>query len=517
MKKNFIKKFSLVSFILTALVSTISFESYAADSYATFHTSKKYLVHINRGYIAMSMYNYPLALKEFATAKYLDDSLSPAYEGLGNVYEITRNYAEALNSYQTAINLINPRYAQSQVARISYYKQNRMTKSALAMYKSVLSIRPEAGLQMLYGDKYNNEGSRQQAYINYKRAYQMQENPEGYLKYIQIKYPNKEFEKYVVEKYLKRSLRYPEAHYKAGLMTMAMGNYTLAVNEFNNAVDQMTVTDAENKYIYNLGLAYYKLGTSGGIAGKALDNSIANLQRYLKINSRDINALFTLSDSYFYKDIGKMNAYNQELEDAVKEFNKVSGLPSDDPEQVDKKEILNEVLNKKYNSTYFDKSINTLSNIKSLNKSNADAYYKTGNAYFKKANMYHKGFYNHYKSMNADKASARDKAFYFYQKASDEYRKYISLKPYNDGTVFHDIGVIYYECSKLENNASNLPITPDNRKEYERWGAKFYKRDMLNRSIANFNVYLSRQPRSSDSGKVYSLVREMQLAKLNAW
>ncbi len=465
----------------------------------------------------MSMYNYPLALKEFATAKYIDDTLSPAYEGLGNIYEITKNYSEAISSYQTAINLISPRYAQEQISKISYYRQKRMIKSALSTYKSVLSIRPEAGLQMLYGDKYRNERNRNQAYINYKRAYQMQENPEGYLKYIQIKYPNKEFEKYVVEKYIKRSLRYPEAHYKAGLMAMDIGNYMVAVNEFKNAVDQITVSDLENKYIYNLGLAYYRLGTSGGISGKYLDNAINNLQKYLKINPKDTNAIFTLSDSYFYRDIAKINVYNSELENAEKEFNKVSGLPSDDPEYADKKEILTETLNKKYNSNYFDKSINTLNTIKSLNKVNPESYYRTGNAYFKKANMYHKGFYDHYKSMNSDKANARDRAFYFYQKAVDEYKKYISLKPYNDGTVFHDLGVIYYECSKLETNASNLPITPENKKEYERWGAKFYKRDMLGRSIANFRVYLSRQPRSRDSRKVYNLVNEMSLARLNAW
>lgn len=465
----------------------------------------------------MNMSNYPLALKEFATAKYLDDSLSAAYEGLGNVYEVTRNYKEALAAYQTAVNLINPRYAQTHLNQINYYKKNQMTKSALGMYKIVLAIRPEAGLQMLYGDKYSAENNKQRAYINYKRAYEMQENPEGYLKYIQIKYPNKEYERFVVEKYIQRSLRYPEAHYKAGLMSMSLGNYATAVNEFNNAVDQITVLDTENKYIYNLGLAYFRQGTSGGLSGKALDNSIINLQRYLKIKPNDTSAMFTLSDAFLYRDIAKMNMYDKELETAEKEFSRVAGLPIEDPEYTDKKDLLREAISKKYNPSFFDKSIDTLNNIKSKNKALPEAYYNMGNAYFRKASMFHKGLYDHNKSMNTEKSNARDRAYYYYQKAADEYRKYINLKPYNSGTVFHDLGVTYFESSKLEPNRSNLPITPENKKEYDRWGTKFYRRDMLNRSIANFQVYLSRQPRAANAGKVSSLIRELQLIKLNLW
>lgn len=490
--------------------------SYSAESYVTFHTSKTYLLHINRGYIAMNMYNYPLALKEFATAKYLDDSLPAAHEGLGNVYENTRNYKEALSSYQTALDLISPRYAQEQVNKITYYRKNDMPKSAMAMYRNVLSIRPEAGLQMLYGDNYTQSGNKERAYISYKRAYEMQENPNGYLKYIQIKYTNKEYERYVIEKYIKRSLRYPEAHFKAGVTSMNMGSYSIAINEFNKAIEQITIPEYENKYIYYLGQAYYKQGTAGGVSLKPLENSIANLQKYVK-NTGDSSARFTLADAYFYRDIAKMNMFNRELDTAEKEFEKVSGLPSDDPEYSDKKEILNEVLNKKFNPSFFDKSLDVLNQIKSGTKYNPEVHYSIGNVYFKKASMYHKGFYDYYKLMNSEKSFVRDRAFNYYQKAIDEYKKYISLKPNNNGLVFHDIGVAYYDSSKLEPNRLNLPITADTKKDYERYGTKFYRRDMLTRSIANFRVYLDRQPYASNAARIRGLIGEMNLAKLTLW
>lgn len=502
--------------ISLGLLSVFSLNAYAGEPFVNFHTSKKYLQHINRGYIAMSMYNYPLALKEFSTAKYMDDSLSASYEGLGNVYEYTKNYKEALGAYQNSITLINPRYAQEQINKIMYYRQNQMTKSALGMYRNVLSIRPEAGLQMMYGDDYLKNRNNPKAYISYKRAYELQENPNGYLKYIQIKYPNKEYERFVVQKYIQRSLRYPEAHYKAGLVSMNLGNYDMAVNEFTKAVEQITVPDYENKYIYNLGLAYYKLGSSFGVYLKPLESSIIHLQKYIKLSKNDYNAMLTLSDAYFYRDIAKMDMFNKDLDLAEKEFDKVSKFPVDDPEYNDKRNILEETLQKKYNPSFFDKSLNILEKIKS-EKYNPDVHYNIGNIYFKKGNMYHKGFYEHYKSMNTEKSYVRDKAFSYYQKSIEEYKKYISMKPSSSGYVYHDIGAAYYDCSKLEPNRLNLPITPETKKDYELYGTKFYKRDMITRAIRNFEMYLSKQPNASNSRKIRKLVAELNLARLNLW
>lgn len=503
-------------FLTLGLINIISLSANANEPFVNFHTSKKYLQHINRGYIAMSMSNFPLALKEFATARYIDDSLAASYEGLGNVYEYTRNYKEALNAYQSSISLINPKYAQEELSRITYYRKNQMTKSALGMYRNILSIRPEAGLQIMYGDSYKKNGSKQKAYISYKRAYELQEDPKGYLKYIQIKYPNKEYERFVVQKYIQRSLRYPEAHYKAGLMSLELGNYSIAVNEFTKAVEQITIPEFENKYIYNLGLAYYKLGIAGGVYLKPLESSIIHLQKYIRITEDNENAKMILADAYFYRDIAKMNSFNKDLEIAEKEFDKVSRLPVDDPEYIDKKDILEETLQKKYNSSFFDKSLSILEQIKS-NKYNPEVHYSIGNIYFKKGNMYHKGFYEHYKSMNSEKSYVRDKAFSYYQKAIDEYKKYISLKPNNDGYVYHDIGVAYYDSSKLEPNRLNLPITPETKGDYERYGTKFYKRDMINKAIRNFEVYISKQPNAYNSKKIRKLVSELSLLKLNLW
>ncbi|MFN8579172.1 MAG: hypothetical protein U0354_20270 [Candidatus Sericytochromatia bacterium] len=275
-------------------------------------------------------------------------------------------------------------------------------------------------------------------------------------------------------------------------------------------------SDFENKYIYNLGLAYYKLGSTGGVYIKPLESSITHLQKYIRLTDKNENAKLTLADAYFYRDIAKMNSFNKDLEIAEKEFDKVSKLAVDDPEFIDKKNILEETLQKKYNSNFFDKSLSTLEQIKT-GKYNPEVHYSIGNIYFKKGNMYHKGFYEHYKSMNSEKSYVRDKAFSYYQKAIDEYKKYISLKPNNDGYVYHDIGVAYYDSSKLEPNRLNLPITPETKGDYERYGTKFYKRDMIDKSIKNFEVYLSKQPNASNSRKIRGLISELSLLRINLW
>src|SRR5688500_1241637 len=102
LKNIFFKKFFPPLFLMFFIFCPAAF---AADAYINFHTSKNYLSHINRGYIALDNQNYPLALKEFLTAKYINDELFAAYDGLGRIYELTRNYGKALESYQKALDL----------------------------------------------------------------------------------------------------------------------------------------------------------------------------------------------------------------------------------------------------------------------------------------------------------------------------------------------------------------------------------------------------------------------------
>lgn len=516
---KFLKKSIIYSLSSVLIFSGASKAADPSKSYVTFHTSKNYLTHINRGYIAMDMMDYSLALKEFLTARYLDSDIFAAHEGLGRIYELTKNYKEALQSYQTALDLISPKYAGDLISKIQYYKANKELKNTLGLYKIVLSIRPEAGLQVLYGDQYKKQGSWQKALVSYKRAYTLQENPNEYLKYIQIKYPNKEYERYVVSKYIQNSLSYPEAHFKAGLIDLEKGYYYPAIDEFNNAVNKITVPAYENKYIYYLALAYYKLGImdTNYPSEKNLDKAISFFNKYIKSDPNNTDVLFSLADAYFYSDIAKSSEFNKDLEVAEKEFEKVQSLPVQDPEYLDKKKELMDVLNEKYNPQFYEKTIDTLLTIKNINSREPGVYYSLGNIYFKKGNMYHRGFYDHFKNMNAEKSSVRDKAYSYYKKSLDEYKTYINKNPRNNGLVYYDIGVVYYQSSKLEPNRYNLPINADNKKEYERYGPKFYRRDMLTHAIANFNKYLNYYPNAKNSAEVRNLIREMQLAMMALW
>ncbi len=504
---------------LSAFLSiSISSANATPNAYVTFHTSKNYLIHINNGYTALEMLNYPLALKEFLTAKYIDDELSASYEGLGRVYEITKNYNQSLKNYQKALDLISPKYAQDMVSKINHYRANKEVKNTLALYKIILSIRPEAGLQVLYGDQNKKEKNWQKALVSYQRAYDFQENPQGYLRYLEIKYPNKEYERYLVNKYIQKNLSYPEAHFKAGLVNLDKGNYYNAINEFSKANSQITIPDYENKYTFYLAKSYYKLGVSdiNKPVVAPLNKAITYFDKYLKLQPNSSDALFSLANSYFYKDIANSNSFNKQLEQTEKEFEKVQKLPIQDPEYIDKKKDLNNILNKKYNSNFFEKTLETIERIRSLKSYDPGVYYSLGNTYFKKGVMA-KGFYDHYKNMNSEKSASRDKTYSYFQSSIEQYKKYINKNPKNNGLVFYDIGLVYYQSSKLDPNRTILPVTEENRKEYERWGPKFYKRDMLGHSIANFKKYLNYYPHAQNSSEISNLMREMQLAMIAVW
>ena len=500
-------------FTLSILFFLFSSQVYSDESpYVDFYTSKNYLSHINKGYMFLDMKNYPLALKEFNTAQYLDPKIASSYECLGNVYEITKNPKEAMENYQKSLDLLSPKHSLDILKKIKKARETDDTKVALSLYKYILSIRPEAGLQIMFGDKSINERNYEKALVYYKRAYELQENPDKYLKIVQVKDSNKEYERYIVRKYLKNNLKYPTAHYKAGLIYFGNAQYFNASQEFKKTVEQNNIPEIENDYIYYLAMSYYKYAINSKKnttnTSEYLDNSIELFKKHLKNTPNDKKAKFSLAESYFYKDISKMSFYDKEIFDAEKEFSKVISLPEKDPEYIDLKKILDSLLEKKYAQNMFDKSLDILLEIKASNNPDPGVYYSIGNVYFKKGFGFQKGFYEKRKYMDAQKTSARDSAWNFYQKSINEYRTYIQKNKKNDSIVYYDLGLVYYNASKLEPNPSYLPITSETKSSYQQLGVRFYKRDMINRAIDNFNVYLRNN--SLKQNEVLRIISELK-------
>lgn len=508
------KKFFLI--VISSFILNFNSNAQSSDAFISFYTPHKYLNHINRGYIAYDLKNYPLALKEFLTAKASNDDLFAAYEGLGLVYEATKNQKEALEAYQKALSLISPSYASDLIEQIKYYRKKQNYKSAIAIYKRILSIRPEAGLQMLYGDNYLKQGQLSKALISYKRAYELQEQPDGYLKYLRVKNPNKEYERFVVRKYIEKNMGYPEAHYKSGLVAYKLKNYYLSIQEFEKATKQITSISTQKDYLYQLAKSSYEYAIFFKNPKRDyLEKSIDNFEKYLRQSPDNVNALLNLAEAYFYRDISKMNEYNKELEIAEREFNRVSDLPSSDPEYIDAKTTLNTILNKKYSSKLFERSISVLDEALSIS-SNPKIYYQLGNIYFKKGLNHYKGFYERYRYMNNEKLEASKQTWEYYQKSIEEYKNYLAKKPL-DPSVYYDIGLVYYNCSKLEPDINNLPITDKNRNQYKNWGPKFFKVDMLNRATDNMKVFYNKSPNNEKRRLAGKLIKEMELAKILKW
>lgn len=508
----------LLATIISGVIFNLSVVSPASssDAFISFYTPHKYLNHINKGYIAYDLKNYPLALKEFLTAKKFNDNLFAAHEGLAMVYEATKNQKEALESYQKALTLISPSYASDLTNQIKYYRKSQNYKSAISIYKRILSIRPEAGLQMLYGDNYFKQGQLGKALISYKRAYQLQEEPDGYLKYLRVKNPNKEYERFVVRKYIEKNTGYPEAHYKSGLVAFNLKNYYLAIQEFEKATEQITSFSTQKDYLFYLAKASYEYAIFFKNPKKEyLEKSIENFEKYLRYSPENVNAMLNLAEAYFYNDVAKMNSFNKEHEIAEREFNRVADLPSSDPEYIDSKATLNAVLNKKYNTKMFERSISVLDDALSVS-SNPKIHYQLGNVYFKKGLNHYKGFYERYRYLNNEKANAGRQTWEYYQKALDEYKNYLTKKP-SDYSVYYDIGIVYYNCSKLEPDVNNLPINSKNRNQYKTWGPKFFKVDMINRATDNMKVFYSRSGNTEKRRLAGNMIKEMELSKITKW
>lgn len=506
-----LKKHLIIKSFLVLALFLINPITYASGlSHIDFYTSENYLNHINKGYIAMDMNNYPIALREFMTAQYIDSNIFATYDALGDLFVKTKNTRKALESYQKALSLLAPTYSGDLLKKIKSIQETKDTKTSIALYKLLLSIRPEAGLQVLYAEKAEKEGNFEKALIYYKRAYDLQEDPNKYLKYIQIKYTNKEYERYLIRKYLKDNLKYPEAHYKAGLIEFNSSHYSNALKEFKQSVSQITIPSIENKYLYHLALSYYMLSNNKDLT--YLEESINYFKKYLKTNPNDVKALFALAKAYFYKDLSKMSLYDNELNEVERDFFKVSNLPEKDPEYIDSKKTLDSVLEKKYSTTSFDKSLDILNKIKSISSTpDVGVYYSLGNVYFRKGFSYQKGFYENQKYMNNKKISARDMSWSYYKKAIDEYKLYILKNPNNAGSAYYDIGFTYYNASKLEPNPNDLPINSDNKNSYNQYGVRFYKKDMINRALNNFEIYLNRN--GSNKSEVLKLIRELKAEK----
>lgn len=482
------------------------------ENMITFYTSQKYLSYINKGYIAFDTLNYPLALTNFLLAQKKNPNLFASYDALGELFEAVKKYDLSINNYQIALNLVNPKYCDEIINKINYYLKNNQKKIAISLYKIALNIRPEAGLQFLYGNSSFDKKDYKQAIKYYDRAIKLQEEPEEYLKYLEVKYTNKEYERYIIRKYIKNNLKYPDAYYKRGLSYLKLDQFDKAIESFNKAIDRITVPIIQYKYYIALADTYYLKAIRSKIPEQDLLRNALKYYEKVSKYTNDLNNRISIAKTYYYIDLAKMLSYDEQLYEAQKELDKVSNLPENDPEYIEKKNNYDSVLKKKYNLDFFNDS---LSVIKNINLENSEVYLNLANIYSKKAQIYQFGVYNRYKYMNSDKAISRDKSYNFYQKALENYRKYLFSNSSNKEYVYYEVGLIYYYMSKLEPNINNLPITNETKGDYQRYGLKFYKRDMLNRAIANFNIFLKYYPNGTNAIKIRNLISEIRLALIN--
>mgnify|MGYP003395578927 CR=1 FL=1 len=62
-----------------------------------------------------------------------------------------------------------------------------------------------------------------------------------------------------------------------------------------------------------------------------------------------------------------------------------------------------------------------------------------------------------------------------------------------------------------EPNPNDLPINLDNKNSYNQYGVRFYKKDMINRALNNFEIYLNRN--GSNKSEVLKLIKELKAEK----
>lgn len=300
-----------------------------------------YARHVEEGNKLLVQNRITEALDEFYTSKNINPDYYPAYIGTGDAYKKMGRLDQAVESYQSAIRLLNPSYASDRILRGNYFAQNHRYQDALKDYGDVLRIDPAAGNQFTLammelrhdepqkavkafqeairldddysdphfqlGNYYFRDNKLKKAVPSYEEAVQIEPDNAVYRfalgtsyykdgtskRQPDLKVVGQATQQFEAAERLGMDL--PRLHHNLGTCYLLMGNYDRSVLELQTAI-QGKLGDPET--FYNFGNALYRQGMKINYTWDGL-SSLTDPQK-LEMNNQKFDKLIRAVGSYEY-------------------------------------------------------------------------------------------------------------------------------------------------------------------------------------------------------------------------
>ena len=472
--------------------------------------------HVVNGYKYLKEKKYNFAIEEFEQATTINPQYYLAYRGLGDTYRAMKKYKEALNYYKTAIKIINPRYFEGKLKLAENAERGKDLPKAASIYRYILGVKPEAGIQVLRGD----------AYISLAKGIENPQKPEAIA---EKKKDEKEAEKAYNEA-IKDDPKYADPHFKLGNIYYEGGKMPKAITEYDAAVK---LFPQEGIYNYMLGMSYFRSAKkSKKIKEEDLVKAIKYLELAVKYRHTDKNLYFNIGNAYLEKgliihaiittasqDIDKeLLTIEKETAKVVKDNQKNNTYNRDNPAIKKSRAVIKEkqaIIDKNAPNAigYYARAIRMYQIIMAPKEKDAEINYNIGNAYFKQGELVEKQMAKYQGYGDELKLDAVwKKTHSLYNNAIKYYRKALKTNQ-KYAEVWYDLGVVFYRKRCIKPDPDNLEILPHLVGTYGTKGLNYYYTDMADRSIKAFEKYITLNSDTKDPVKLKNLAKVKQLVE----
>lgn len=436
---------------------------------------------------------YKEAYHEYFMSTRLNPSFWQGFKGIGDVYLNQGSTEKTINNYLKAVSIINPTYAKKTLddAQISLKEGDYYL--AIAKFRKVLAIDPEAGNLVNEAVELLNNGKKSQAEKKLQAAVKIDET---------------------INQYDRKILTYADAHFKLGTLFYEKKKYEDAQKEFEKTVK---IDPSEAAYNYALGNSYYKLAYKNkkNLDSKLLNKAITSYQQAYKLSPRDPELMYNLAVAK----ISQASIYQKTVFDKETEiFKEVEGDPKNRKKAVATNKKAKEEPTEKFNLVAKfakDRRVQKLSAESAKNEKIANNISREAVSLLEKVTILTPTDPKAYAYLGDAYVMMGGNKPLTYLNAAKAYQIAINLDS-KMSDLYAKMGTSFYLASKIVPESGDLPITRENAKLYNKFGKPFYRADMLDNASTSFNSFLRYSTKASkfSSVRAYLATVDNEIANL---
>jgi tetratricopeptide (TPR) repeat protein len=254
---------------------------------------------------------------------------------------------------------------------------------------------------------------------------------------------------------------YPDPHFQLANLFLKNKKVKKAIPEYEKAVS----LDPNNPlYHVSLGNALYKEGTAKAakVDVRRVEQAVTHFERAIGLGMRQARVHFNLGTAYLL--VGNYDGAIANLQETLQ------------------RELRDE-----------------------------DVYYNLGNAFYKKAMTINFKWDQHSSLTDPQQLKMNDTKFEYIYRSIQSYQMAVAKKQ-NYAPVYFDLGVSYYRLAELKPTAQFISkiVNKETSKEYFTRGMRYFKMDMHQRSLDNFQRFTSLSSDSKLKGVANQLITDIK-------